>query len=105
AELVGLTSSNAINSKGAKQVLETLWNQGGSAQAIVEREGLAQVSDRGAVEAIVDEILATNAKVVDDYKAGKTNVLGFLTGAVMKASRGKANPALAQELLKEKLGG
>jgi aspartyl-tRNA(Asn)/glutamyl-tRNA(Gln) amidotransferase subunit B len=104
-ELVALTQSNAINSKGAKQVLETLWNDGGSAKAIVEREGLAQVSDRGAVEAIVDEVLAANPKVAADYKAGKTNVLGFLTGAVMKQSRGKANPALAQELLKEKLGG
>jgi aspartyl-tRNA(Asn)/glutamyl-tRNA(Gln) amidotransferase subunit B len=102
-ELVALTQSNAINSKGAKQVLETLWNEGGSAKAIVEREGLAQVSDRGAVEAIVDEVLAANPKVVADYKAGKTNVLGFLTGAVMKQSRGKANPALAQELIKEKL--
>ena len=103
AELVALTSSNAINSKAAKQVLETLWTEGGSAKAIVEREGLAQVSDRGAIEAIVDEVLAANPKVAADYKAGKTNVLGFLTGAVMKASRGKANPALAQELLKEKL--
>jgi aspartyl-tRNA(Asn)/glutamyl-tRNA(Gln) amidotransferase subunit B len=103
-ELVALTQSNAINSKAAKQVLETLWNEGGSAKAIVEREGLAQVSDRGAVEAIVDEVLGANPKVVADYKAGKTNVFGFLTGAVMKASRGKANPTLAQELLKEKLG-
>jgi aspartyl-tRNA(Asn)/glutamyl-tRNA(Gln) amidotransferase subunit B len=103
AELVALTSSNAINSKAAKQVLETLWMQGGSAGAIVEREGLAQVSDRGAVEAIVADVLAANPNVVADYKGGKTNVLGFLTGAVMKASRGKANPALAQEILKEKL--
>jgi len=103
AELVALTSSSAINSKAAKQIVETLWNEGGSAKAIVEREGLAQVSDRGAVEAIVDEVLAANPKVVADYKAGKTNVMGFLTGAVMKASRGKANPSLAQELLKEKL--
>lgn len=103
AELVALTGSGAINSKAAKQVLETLWNDGGSAQAIVARDGLAQVSDRGAVAAIVDEVLAANPNVVADYKAGKTNVLGFLTGAVMKASRGKANPALAQELLKERL--
>jgi len=101
AELVGLTSSNAINSKAAKQVLEALWNDGGSAKTIVEREGLAQVSDRGAIEAIVDEVLAANPQVVADYKAGKTNVMGFLTGQVMKASRGKANPTLAQELLKE----
>ena len=105
AELVALTSSNAINSKATKQVLEALAREGGSAKAIVEREGLAQVSDRGAVAAIVDEVLAANPKVVADYKAGKTNVMGFLTGAVMKASRGKANPALAQELLKEKLAG
>jgi aspartyl-tRNA(Asn)/glutamyl-tRNA(Gln) amidotransferase subunit B len=104
AELVELTSSNAINSKAAKQVLEALWNDGGSAKAIVEREGLAQVSDRGAVEAIVDEVLAANPKVVADYRAGKLNVMGFLTGQVMKASRGKANPTLAQELLKAKLG-
>ena len=104
AELVALTSSNAINSKAAKQVLEALWNDGGSAKAIVEREGLAQVSDRGAIEAIVDEILAGNPTVVADYKAGRVNVMGFLTGQVMRASRGKANPTLAQELLKEKLG-
>ena len=104
AELVALTSSNAINSKAAKQVLETLWNEGGSAKAIVEREGLAQVSDRGAVETIVAEVLAANPDAVTTYRAGKTNVLGFLTGQVMKQSRGKANPALAQELLKEKLG-
>ncbi|HZW53812.1 MAG TPA: hypothetical protein VFF00_07245, partial [Candidatus Elarobacter sp.] len=103
-ELVALTSSNAINSKTAKQVLETLWNEGGSAKAVVEREGLAQVSDRGAVEKIVDEVLAANPKIVADYKAGKTNVMGFLTGAVMKQSRGKANPAVAQELLGAKLG-
>jgi aspartyl-tRNA(Asn)/glutamyl-tRNA(Gln) amidotransferase subunit B len=104
AELIALTSANAINSKAAKQVLQTLWNEGGSAKAVVEREGLAQVSDRGAIESVVDEVLAANPKVVADYQAGKTNVLGFLTGAVMKQSRGKANPALAQELLKEKLG-
>jgi aspartyl-tRNA(Asn)/glutamyl-tRNA(Gln) amidotransferase subunit B len=104
AELVALTSSNAINSKAAKQVLETLWNEGGSAKAIVARDGLAQVSDRGAIEKIVDEVLAANAQSVADYKGGKTNVLGFLTGAVMKASKGKANPPLVQELLKEKLG-
>ena len=103
AELVALVQSGAINSKAAKSVLDTLWNDGGSAKAIVEREGLAQVSDRGAVAAIVDEVLAANAKSVADYRGGKTNVLGFLTGAVMKASRGKANPALVGELLKEKL--
>ncbi len=105
AELVALTSSNAINSKAAKQVLEALWSDGGSPKAIVEREGLAQVSDRGAIETLVDEVLAANPKVAADYRAGKLNVMGFLTGQVMKASRGKANPTVAQELLKAKLGG
>jgi len=103
AELVELTQNNAINSSAAKKVLEVLWIEGGSAKAIVEREGLAQVSDRAAVAALVAEVLDANPKVVADYRAGKTNVLGFLTGAVMKASRGKANPALTQELLREKL--
>ncbi len=103
AELVALTQTNAINSKAAKQVLETLWNEGGSAKAIVEREGLAQVSDPGAIAGIVDAVLAANPQVVADFKAGKENVMGFLTGQVMKQSRGKANPQLAQQLLREKL--
>ena len=103
AELVQLTQSKAIGSSAAKQVLEILWAEGGSAKTIVEREGLAQVSDRGAVAVLVAEVLAANPKVVADYRGGKTNVLGFLTGAVMKASRGKANPSLAQELLREHL--
>jgi aspartyl-tRNA(Asn)/glutamyl-tRNA(Gln) amidotransferase subunit B len=103
AELVGLTQGNVISSNGAKQIIETLWREGGSAKAIADRDGLAQVSDRGAIEAFVDEVLAANPKVVEDYRGGKLTVLGFLTGAVMKASRGKANPALAQEILKEKL--
>jgi aspartyl-tRNA(Asn)/glutamyl-tRNA(Gln) amidotransferase subunit B len=104
AELVALTHGNAINSKAAKRIIETLWRDGGSAKAIAERDGLAQVSDRGAIAAFVDEVLAANPKVVADYQGGKLNVMGFLTGAVMKASRGKANPALAQEILKERLG-
>jgi aspartyl-tRNA(Asn)/glutamyl-tRNA(Gln) amidotransferase subunit B len=104
AELVVLTQTNVINSKAAKQVLDLLWREGGSAKALVEREGLGQVSDRTAIEKIVDDVLAANEKVAADYRAGKANVMGFLTGAVMKASRGKANPALAQEILKAKLG-
>ena len=103
AELVALTASNAINSKAAKQVLETLWNEGGSAKAVVEREGLAQVSDPSAIAGIVDEVIAANPQAAADFRAGKENILGFLTGAVMKQSRGKANPQLAQQLLREKL--
>ena len=77
--------------------------RGGSAKAMVESEGLAQTSDPAAVERFVDEVLAANENVVADYKAGKANVLGFLVGQVMKASRGKADPALVNELVKKKL--
>jgi aspartyl-tRNA(Asn)/glutamyl-tRNA(Gln) amidotransferase subunit B len=103
AELVALVQSKRINSKIAKELLVRMWDGGGSRNAIVEREGLAQTTDPSAVEHFVDEVLAANERVVADYKAGKTNVLGFLVGQVMKASRGKADPALANELVKKKL--
>jgi aspartyl-tRNA(Asn)/glutamyl-tRNA(Gln) amidotransferase subunit B len=103
AELIGLVQNKRINSKIAKELLTRIWEGGGSASAIVEREGLAQTTDLSAVEVFVDEVLAGNERVVADYKAGKTNVLGFLVGQVMKASRGKADPALANELVKKKL--
>jgi len=103
AELIALVESKRINSKIAKELLGRTWEGAGSPNAIVEREGLAQTSDPSAIEAFVDEVLAANQKVVADYKAGKVNVLGFLVGQVMKASRGKADPALANELVKKKL--
>jgi aspartyl-tRNA(Asn)/glutamyl-tRNA(Gln) amidotransferase subunit B len=103
AELISMVDSKRINSKIAKELLGRMWEGAGSPDAIVEREGLAQTSDPSAVEPFVDEVLAANEKVVADYKAGKVNVLGFLVGQVMKASRGKADPALANELVKKKL--
>jgi len=103
AELIALVESKRINSNIAKELLGRMWKGAGSPNAIVEREGLAQTSDPSAVEPFVDEVLAANEKVVADYKAGKVNVLGFLVGQVMKASRGKADPALANELVKKKL--
>ncbi|HEY2554674.1 MAG TPA: hypothetical protein VGI15_05430, partial [Candidatus Cybelea sp.] len=103
AELIELVEGKKINSKIAKDLLVRMWEGAGSPQALVEREGLAQTSDPAAIERFVDEVLAANDKVVADYKAGKTNVLGFLVGQVMKASRGKADPALANELVKKKL--
>ena len=72
---------------------------------IVERKGLAQVSDTGELGAIVDEVLAENADVVEQFRGGKEGVLGFLVGQVMKGSGGSANPKLAQELLRERLSG
>jgi aspartyl-tRNA(Asn)/glutamyl-tRNA(Gln) amidotransferase subunit B len=103
AELIALTEAKTINSKIAKDVLARLWENGGSAKAIVEAEGLAQVSDPGAIAKFVDEVLAANADGVASYKAGKENVLRFLVGQVMKASRGKANPELVEALLREKI--
>jgi aspartyl-tRNA(Asn)/glutamyl-tRNA(Gln) amidotransferase subunit B len=104
AELIALVDSKTINSKIAKELLHRMWNGEGSPKAIVEKEGLAQTSDTGEIEKFVDDVLASNDKAVADYKSGKTNIMGFLTGQVMKASRGKANPALVQELLQKKLG-
>ena len=103
AELVRLTDAKTINSKIAKDVLTRLWIDGGSAEAIVTAEGLAQVSDPGAVAGFVERVLAANAKSVADFKAGKDNALKFLVGQVMKASRGTANPALVEQVLRERL--
>jgi aspartyl-tRNA(Asn)/glutamyl-tRNA(Gln) amidotransferase subunit B len=103
AELIALTEAKTVNSKIAKDVLARLWTDGGSAKAIVEAEGLAQVSDPGAIAQFVDDVLAGNADSVASYKAGKENALKFLVGQVMKASRGKANPVLVETLLREKL--
>ena len=103
AELASLVEGKTVNSKIAKELLERMWAGGGSPKAIVQKEGLAQTSDSGEIGKLVDEVLAANEKAVTDYKAGKTNILGFLTGAVIKASRGKANPSLVNELLRKKL--
>jgi aspartyl-tRNA(Asn)/glutamyl-tRNA(Gln) amidotransferase subunit B len=103
AELVRLTDDQTINSKVAKEVLARLWRDGGSAAAIVEAEGLAQVSDPAALAGFVDGVLAVNPKSVADFAAGKANALKFLVGAVMKVSRGTANPALVEQVLRERL--
>jgi aspartyl-tRNA(Asn)/glutamyl-tRNA(Gln) amidotransferase subunit B len=100
AQLVALTASGTINSKTAKELIERVWADGGLPQEIVESEGLAQVSDGDAIDALVREVLAANEKIAAEYKAGKTKVIGFLVGQVMKASRGKANPTLVEERLR-----
>ena len=103
AELIGLVESGTINSKIAKELLTRMWRGEGAPTAIVEREGLAQTSNTAAIDRFVDEVLAAHAQSVADYKAGKTNVFGFLVGQVMRASRGKANPQFVQERLKQRL--
>ena len=74
-----------------------------SAEAIIERDGLQQINDTGAIEKMIEEVLAANPKSVEEFKAGKEKALNALVGQVMKASRGKANPAQVQDLMKAKL--
>ena len=102
-ELVALISKGEISGKMAKEIFAKMFASGESARTIVEREGLRQISDSGALAAMVEQALAANPKQVEQYKAGKTQVLGFLVGQVMRASRGQANPAAVNELLREKL--
>jgi aspartyl-tRNA(Asn)/glutamyl-tRNA(Gln) amidotransferase subunit B len=102
-ELVALIRKGEISGKIAKEVFGKMFAGGEAPAAIVEREGLRQISDAGALERIVDQVLQQNSKQVEQYKSGKTSVLGFLVGQVMKASRGQANPGVVNELLKKKL--
>lgn len=103
-ELVALIGKDELTGKLAKEILPKMFETGDAPQAIMEREGLKQISDTGALEKIVDEVLAANPKQVEQYKSGKTAVIGFLVGQVMKASRGQANPGVVNELLRNKLG-
>jgi aspartyl-tRNA(Asn)/glutamyl-tRNA(Gln) amidotransferase subunit B len=80
-----------------------MFASGDSARVIMEREGLKQISDTSALEKLIDEVISNNPKQVDQYKGGKTTVIGFLVGQVMKASRGQANPASVNQILTEKL--
>lgn len=80
-----------------------MWNEGGSADDIIEQQGLKQITDTGAIEAIIDQIIAANPDQVAGYRAGKEKLFGFFVGQAMKATQGKANPAQLNELLKQKL--
>ncbi len=82
-----------------------MWAGKGSADEIIDKRGLKQISDAGAIEKIVDQILVANAKQVEDYRAGKEKAFNSLVGQVMKATQGKANPAQVNEILKRKLAG
>ncbi|MDP4029673.1 MAG: Asp-tRNA(Asn)/Glu-tRNA(Gln) amidotransferase subunit GatB [Gallionella sp.] len=98
-------ADNTLSNSGAKEVFRTLWAEGGEADAIIEAKGLKQVSDSGAIEALVDEIIAANAEKVAEYRSGKDKLFGFFVGIAMKASKGKANPAQLNDILKKKLAG
>ena len=105
AELVRLIDTGTISGKIAKDVFERMWASGEDPRAIVEREGLTQVSDQGAIQAAIDEVIAGNPGQVATYRKGKTSTLGWFVGQVMRKTGGKANPQLVNELLKKALAG
>lgn len=102
--LVRVIDEGRISGKQAKDVLVEMFATGKSAAHIIEERGLAQVSDTGEIERIIDDVLAANPQQLEQYRAGKDALFGFFVGQVMKASKGKANPKVANELLKAKLG-
>ncbi len=104
AALIGRISDNTISNNAARQVFEGLWNGEGDVDAIIDAKGLKQMNDSGELEKIIDEVLAANPKNVEEFKAGNAKALNGLVGPIMKASKGKANPAQVNELLLKKLG-
>jgi aspartyl-tRNA(Asn)/glutamyl-tRNA(Gln) amidotransferase subunit B len=104
AELLGAVDKGTISANAGKDVLGEMFRTGKAPADVIAEKGLAQVSDTGAIEAVVDDILAKNAGEAEKYRAGKKQVFGFFVGQVMRAMKGKGNPALVNELLKKKLG-
>jgi aspartyl-tRNA(Asn)/glutamyl-tRNA(Gln) amidotransferase subunit B len=104
AELLMLVEDGKISGKMAKTVFDEMAATGKPAKQIVKEKGLAQITDADALENIVLKIIAANPKEVDAYKSGKTKLLGFFVGQVMKETRGQANPKLVNEILQRKLG-
>jgi aspartyl-tRNA(Asn)/glutamyl-tRNA(Gln) amidotransferase subunit B len=107
-QLTGLLTrivDDTISGKIAKEVFEAMWSEGKAADAIIEAKGLRQITDAGAIEKVIDSVMAANPKQLADYRSGKDKLFGFFVGQVQKATGGKANPAQLNELLKRKLGG
>jgi aspartyl-tRNA(Asn)/glutamyl-tRNA(Gln) amidotransferase subunit B len=103
-KLVALIQSGDISGKIAKQVFGFMFDDGGDPEQIVKEKGLKQVTDSSAINSEVDQVLAAHPEQVEEYRGGKTQILGFLVGKVMQATRGKANPAMVNSVLREKLG-
>ncbi len=101
--LIKLIAEGKISGKIAKELLPKMAESGDAPETLVEREGLSQISDEGALLKIIDEVIAANPKQLEQYRAGKTTVIGFFVGQVMKASRGQGDPAVVNRLLKDKL--
>jgi aspartyl-tRNA(Asn)/glutamyl-tRNA(Gln) amidotransferase subunit B len=103
-ELVKLLAQGELSGKLAKEIFPKMFSTGDAAAVIMEREGLKQISDAGALGGIIDGVIAGNPKQVEQYQSGKTSVINYLVGQAMKASRGQANVAAVTDLLKQKLG-
>ena len=103
--LVDLISDGTISGRIAKDVFADMFESGKTAAAIVDEKGLKQVSDRGAIETLIDQVLGANQDKVDEYRAGKVKLFGFFVGQVMKQSGGQANPGMVNQVLRSKLGG
>lgn len=105
AKLISRVDDGTLSGKLGKQVFDALWTGEGEVDDIIESKGLKQISDTGAIESMIDEVIAANPSQLAEYQAGKEKLLSFFVGAVMKASRGKANPAQLNQMLREKLKG
>lgn len=105
AELVGLIVNGTISGKIAKDILPELLTEGGSPKALVDRKGLVQISDQGAIKAMIEEVLAAHPAELEQYRAGKTKLKGFFVGQLMKKSGGRVDPKLTNQLLEELLNG
>jgi aspartyl-tRNA(Asn)/glutamyl-tRNA(Gln) amidotransferase subunit B len=105
AALLNRITDNTISGKIAKDVFEAMWAGEGSADAIIEKKGLRQITDTGALEKVIEQVIAANPGQLADYRSGKDKLFGFFVGQVMKATGGKANPGQVNELLKKKLAG
>jgi aspartyl-tRNA(Asn)/glutamyl-tRNA(Gln) amidotransferase subunit B len=103
AELIKTLDSGKINNNQAKEVLVEMFNSGKTASEVISEKGFEQISDSSAIEKIVDEVIEKNQNQVSAYRNGNEKLFGFFVGQVMKASHGKANPKIANEILKEKL--
>ena len=104
ASLVEIIEKGTISSTIAKEVFSEMIQTGKEPQKIIEEKGMAQISDEGLIESVIDKVIAGNPGVIEDYKKGKKNALAFLVGQVMKETKGKANPKIVNEMLVKKVG-
>ena len=103
-ELISLIEKNTISNNIGKQIIINMLKEGTSAKEIVEKKGLSQITDTSAIKEICEKVVEENPKEVESYKGGKVQLLGFFVGQVMKQSKGRANPKVVNQLLKEILG-